>query len=87
MSEKTLKLDKIRVDRKDFHISKQPIGLDLVNVNQIVTSDKFKHIDDGFKYLIGYEEGEIVKPFGSSYLKWVDTQNILTRRKMYVFYD
>ena len=25
-------------------------------------SDKFKHSDGGFKYLIGYKEGEIVKP-------------------------
>ena len=25
-------------------------------------SDKFKHSDDGFKYFIGYKEGEIVKP-------------------------
>ena len=27
-----------------------------------MTSDKFKHSDDGFKYFIGYKEGEIVKP-------------------------
>ena len=33
----------------------------LVNVNQIVIYDKFKHSNDGFKYFIGYEEGEIVK--------------------------
>ena len=26
-----------------------------------MTSDKFKHSDDGFKYFIGYKEGEIVK--------------------------
>ena len=25
-------------------------------------SDKFKQNDDGFKYFIGYKEGEIVKP-------------------------
>ena len=25
-------------------------------------SDKFKHSDEGFKYFIGYQEGEIVKP-------------------------
>ena len=36
--------------------------LDSVNVNQIVVSDKFKHSDGGFKYFIGYNEGEIVKP-------------------------
>ena len=38
------------------------IDLKSVNVNQIVVSDKFKHSDDGFKYFIGYQEGEIVKP-------------------------
>ena len=62
MSEKTLKFDNIRVNEKEFHKSKQPINLDLINVDQIVTSDKFKHSDDGFKQFIGYKEGEIVKP-------------------------
>ena len=47
---------------KKIHKSKQPIHLDLVNLGQIVISDKFKHNDDGFKYFIGYWEGEIVKP-------------------------
>ena len=62
MNEKTLKFDNIRVNKKGFHKSKKPIGLGLVNVDQIVVSDKFKHSDDGFKYFIGYKEGEIVKP-------------------------
>ena len=62
MSEKTLKFDNIRVNKKEFHKSKQPIDLDLVNVDQIIVSDKFKHTDDGFKYFIGYKEEEIVKP-------------------------
>ena len=62
MSEKTLKFDNIRVNKKEFHKSKQPIDLDLVNVDQIVISDKFKHSDDGFKYFIGYRESEIIKP-------------------------
>ena len=52
----------IRVNKKEFHKSKQPINLDLVNVDQIVVSDKFRHNDHGFKYFIGYKEGEIVKP-------------------------
>ena len=43
MSEKTLKFDNIRVDKKVFDKSKQPIDL----------SDKFMHSDDGFKYFIG----------------------------------
>ena len=33
-----------------------------VIVDQIVVSDKFKHNNEGFKYFIGYQEGEIVKP-------------------------
>ena len=62
MSEKTLKFDNIKVNKKEFHKSKQPVNLDLINVDQIVVSDKFKHSDDSFKYFIGYKDGEIVKP-------------------------
>ena len=62
MCEKTLKFDNIRLNKKEFHKSKQPNNLDLVNVDQIVVSDKFKHSHDGFKYFIGYKESEIVKP-------------------------
>ena len=59
MSEKKLKFDNIRVNKKESHKSKQPINLDLVNVDQIS--------DDGFKYFIGYKEGEIVKNLHSLY--------------------
>ena len=62
MSEKTLKFNNIKLNKKEFHKSKQPIELGLVSVHQIVISDKFKHSDEGFKYFIGYQEGEIVKP-------------------------
>ena len=34
------------------------------SVDQIVVSEKFKHSDEGFKYFIDYQEGEIVKPLG-----------------------
>ena len=62
MSEKTLKFNNIRVNKKEFHKSKQPIDLMSVNVDQIVISHKFKGNDKGFKYFIGYQEDEIVKP-------------------------
>ena len=62
MSKKTLKFNNIRVNKKEFHKSKQPIDLNLVIIDQIVVSDKFNHSDDGFKYFIGYQEGENVKP-------------------------
>ena len=62
MSEKTLKFDNIRVNKKEFHKSKQPINLDLINVGQIVVSDKCKYSDAGFNYFISCKEGEVVKP-------------------------
>ena len=33
-----------------------------VNEDQIVVSEKLKDNNEGFKYFIGYQEGEIVKP-------------------------
>ena len=63
MSEKTLKVDNIRVNKNEFHKSRQPLDLDLINVDQIVVSDKCKHSNGGLKYFIGYKEGEIVKLF------------------------
>ena len=62
MSAKTLKFNNIGVNKKEFHKSKKPIDLMLVNIDQIVVSDKFNHNNTGFKYFIGYQEGEIVKP-------------------------
>ena len=62
MTKKTLKFNNIRVNKKKFHMSKEPIDLMSVNVDQIVVSDKFKHNNEGFKYFIGYQEGGIVKP-------------------------
>ena len=49
MSENILKFNNIRVNKKEFHKSKQTIDLDLVTVDLIVISDKFKHSDNGFK--------------------------------------
>ena len=49
MSEKILKFDNIRVNKKEFPKSKQPIELDLVNIYQRVVSGKFKHNENDFK--------------------------------------
>ena len=62
MAEQTLKFDNIRVNKKEFHKSKQQIDLMSVNVDQIVVSDKFKHNNESLKYFIGYQKDEIVKP-------------------------
>ena len=62
MDEITLKFDNIRVNKKEFHKSKQSVDLMSVNVDQIVVSDKFKHSDEEYKYFIGYQQDEIFKP-------------------------
>ena len=61
MSKKALKFDNVEVNKKEFHASKQPVALDIVNVNQILISGKFKHSDTGFKYCIGYKDDNIVR--------------------------
>ena len=43
MSEKTLKFNNIRLDKKKCRKSKEPNDLWSVNLDQIVVSDKFKH--------------------------------------------
>ena len=62
MSEKTLKFNTIKLNKKEFHKSKEPIDLLPVDVDQIVVSHKFKHNNKGFKHFIGCLEGGIVKP-------------------------
>ena len=62
MSEKALKFNNIRLNKKEFHKFKELIDLISVNVDQIVVSDKFNHNNENFKYFIGYQEGGIVKP-------------------------
>ena len=62
LGEKTLKFNNIKVNKTEFHKSKQAIELDLVDTGKIVVFDRFKHSEEGFKYFIGYQEDEIVKP-------------------------
>ena len=62
MSEKTLKFNHIRLNKKELHKSKEPIDLMSVNVDQIIVCDKFKHNNERFKYFIGYQEGRIFRP-------------------------
>ena len=69
MSEKTLKFNNIRVNKKEFHKSKQPIDLMSVNVDQIVVSDKFKHSDEGFKYFLVTKKVKLLNHYVSFYLK------------------
>ena len=62
MTEKALKFNNIRVNKKKFNMSKEPIDLMSVDIDQIVVCDKFNYNEAGFKYFVGYQKGEIVKP-------------------------
>ena len=72
---------KIRVNRKEYHKSEEPIDLMSVNVDQIVVSDKFKHNNEGFKYFVAYQEGGTVKPLCiilpqiSGYIKYLENSD------------
>ena len=87
MSEKKLQFDNIRFNKKEFHKFKQPINLELVNIDQIVVSDKFKHNDDGFKYFVGYKEGEIVKPLWIILPQMTGYIKFWKQRKKFVFWN
>ena len=63
MSKKTLKFSNISVNKKESHKSKQAIDLMSVNIEHIVTSDKFRHSEEGFEYCIGYQDNESMHYF------------------------
>ena len=80
MSKKTLKFDNIEVNKKQFYACKQPIDLNLVGINKVVISDKFKHTDKSFKYFIGYKDDNVVRPLCiilpqiSRYIKYFENE-------------
>ena len=51
----------VEVNKIEFHATKKPVALNLVDTDIIVVSDKFKHNDKGYKYFIGYQEDDIVR--------------------------
>ena len=72
MSEKTLKFNNIKINKKEFHKSKQAIDLDSVTTDKIVVSDKFKHSEEGYKYFIGYKPLCIILPQMNGYIKYFE---------------
>ena len=62
MSEKTLKFGDVENNNKNYATFKLLITLNLVAIDKIVISDKFKHSHKDFKYFIGYKENNIIGP-------------------------
>ena len=69
MNKKTLKFDNIKLNKKEFHKSKQPIDLNLVNVDQIVVSNKFKHSMMVLNILLATKKTKLLNHYVLSYLK------------------
>ena len=69
MSKKTLKSNNIKVNKKEFYKSKEPIDLMSVNVDQIIVSEKFKHNSKGFKCFLITKKVELLNHCVLFYLK------------------
>ena len=59
--EMCLKLGEIKLNKKEFCKSKQPMYLNQVEISNIVISDEFK-LDDSVKNFSEYKNGGTVKP-------------------------
>ena len=75
LSEKTLKFGNVRVDKKEFHKSKQPISnnLDLVNYDQIVVLTNLSIMMIVVNILLVTKKTKLLNRYALSYLKWLDT--------------
>ena len=75
LSEKTLKFDNVRVDKKEFHKSKQAISnnLDLVNYDQIVVLTNLSIMMIVVNVLLVTKKTKLLNRYALSYLKWLDT--------------
>ena len=60
MSDKTLKFGNVIVNKDEFHASEKPIALNLVDIDKIVISGKFKHKEKRSKYFIADLDDNII---------------------------
>ena len=61
MGDTKLKFGNIESNKKEFHASKNPIVLNLVDIEKIIFG-KFKLSDEGSKYFIDYKDDNIIRP-------------------------
>ena len=61
INEKTLKFVDVVVNKKEFHASKKSITLNFIGIDKIGIG-KFKYNDKCYKYFIGYQDDNIIRP-------------------------
>ena len=57
------------INKKGFHKSKQPVDLNLVNVDQVLISEKFKHSDMVLNILLVIKKMKLLNRYALSYFK------------------
>ena len=62
MSLRKIKFGNKKVNKKEFHSSKQAISLDSVDLNKIVVSKKWKINDTTYKHICGYLNNDTIQP-------------------------
>ena len=62
MSLKKIKFGDKEINKKEFHLSKQVIPLDSVDLDKIVVSNKWKINETTYKYLCGYLNNDVIQP-------------------------
>ena len=78
MSQKALKFENAIANKKECHASKKYITLNLLDIEKIIVSAKFKHSDKGFRYFIGFTYNNMNRPVCiilrqmSRYIKYFD---------------
>ena len=77
---KTLVLNCVEMSKKEFYDAKKAIPLNLVDISNIVVSNKVKNNDEKSKYFIGYLNGIddisplcIISPQMSGYIKYFES--------------
>ena len=88
---KKLMSNDVEVNKKNFYDAKKAIPLNLVDVNNIVVSNRVKNNNDASKYFIGYMHDIdavsplcIILPQMSGYIKYFENggKNMSLRLKM-----
>ena len=63
MSNQTLVLNDVKVNKKDFYSTKKAIPLNLIDINNVLVSYRIKQNNDTYKYFIGYlHDDDVIGP-------------------------
>ena len=62
MDQKIIKFDYTEIQEYKFHQYKSLISINVIDINEIVVSNKFPFGKQDFKYFIGYKDNKEIRP-------------------------